>query len=155
MRKPVKEKPQTSGGTEARGGKSVKSHEKSITDICPLPAKPDSCNITDSLKYDEYGLSVEFTDYNSQGLRPERSNIRLSIDMNFQENATNRILACISFFKWNGQEYIPCSLIGDHNDMQHIALGNISEFEITPESEQVRDVLSLIEKERLERGESI
>lgn len=149
-----KEKPQSPAVTEDQGGKSVKGDDKYNPDICPLPATPSGCYLSteiESYRKDHY-LSVNFIDYNEQGKRPDRADVRLLIDLNFNENATNRILACLSFFKWTGQQYVPVSLIEDHDDLRYIVLGNIDEFEVKPEAEQERKVMALIEKERAEKG---
>jgi hypothetical protein len=79
--------------------------------------------------------------------------MRLLIDGDFNENASNRILACLSFFKWNGQEYIPCSLIGDHDDLRHVVLGNITEIEAEPLITTVEELTEKLEAEKKRQAE--
>lgn len=137
------EKPQTPGVTEVQGQVKVNASNKYIPDLTPLPVTPSGCYLSTGIEWnkDKFQLSVEFTDFNDQGKRPESGDIRLLINTNFNENASNRILACLSFFKWNGQEYIPVSLIEGQDDLKFVVLGNITEFQVKTQAEQEARVL--------------
>ena len=157
MKESVKnEKARIAGETETQASTSVNSLEinnKLWEAVCPCPVTPGGCYDSDSFKAGGYGLTVMFTDHNDFKLRSKPSEMRLLIDGDFNENASNRILACLSFFKWNGQEYIPCSLIGDHDDLRHVVLGNITEIEAEPLITTVEELTERLEAHKLaEKG---
>src|SRR3990167_2547010 len=103
MKKSVtKEKPQAPAGTEAQGDKAINTLEvdhRLWVQVCPRPATPDGAYISEKVEIYNGDLSVRFTDYNDAGEEPGRADsIQLFIDLNFNENATNRILSVISFY---------------------------------------------------------
>jgi hypothetical protein len=134
----INEKPLAPADTEAKG-KAVKTplqDNRLWTQVCPCPATPDGAYISEKVEIYNGDLSVRFTDYNDAGEHPGRADsIQLLIDLNFNENATNRILSVISFYKWNGSEYAPVSLIGERPDLRHVVLGNIIEFDDDADSD--------------------
>ena len=140
MRKSVtNEKPLAPAGTEAKGDKAVKPvdvEDNLFKTVCPAPATPEGSYRTTEIKAGGSSLSVHFRDWNDKGLRSEPSGMRFSINTDFDDNVSNKILACLTFFKWNGKEYAPCSLIEDHSDLAYIVLGNITEFESDPSEDE-------------------
>ena len=147
MKKSVtKEKPQAPAGTEAQGDKAINTLEvdhRLWVQVCPRPATPDGAYISEKVEIYNGDLSVRFTDYNDAGEEPGRADsIQLFIDLNFNENATNRILSVISFYKWNGSEYVPVSLLGERPDLRHVVLGNIIEFDDDADSDCMKKEVS-------------
>ena len=154
----TKEKPQAPAGTEAQG-KSVKTpydvDNKLWEAVCPCPVTPGGCYDSDEFSTSEWGLTVAFTDYNDLKLRSADSQMRLLIDGDFNENASNRILACLSFFRWNGKEYEPASLIADHDDLKYVVLGNIIEIHTEPliHLDNVEELTERLEAHKLAKKE--
>ena len=152
------EKPLAPADTEAKGDKAKQTSEFPKRDdtweekICPFPLTPYHCPTVDEIdtsgrsfdsKHMTY-LGLTFDDLNDLGLRPNPSSeCRLLIDKGWLENASNRVLAAICFFKWTGKEYEQISLYEDHEDMKYLILGHIVEFEAHTRT----TVLQLLRKE--------
>ena len=132
-------RPRTPSDLEIQDQRDLIRYDEYISDICPLPTTPYGCPIITELKSPEGGgLHIEFTDWNSKRERyldsedeNDTADVRLLINTGFNENATNRTLACLCFFQWDGQNYNQVSLSKEgHDDLKYVVIGNIIEAHV-------------------------
>ena len=142
-----KEKAQAPAGTEAQAKETTTQEKSKDTEfpkrkktweekICAMPLTPFHCPTIEDMETSGYSkdnkvqvfLNLDFTDYNDLGLRPDTSECRLSINTGWLDNTSNRVLAALCFFKWNGTDYERISLHENDEDLQYIALGHVAEF---------------------------
>lgn len=155
-------KPRTPTDIEIQGQRPNYSDDgKYISDLVPMPSTPYGCPRVSECerRAPEPGkagsnLRIEFTDWNDEGLRYkdgpyEKTDAKVSlfVDPDFLDNSTNRTLACLCFFQWDGSNYNQISLSKEgHDDLKYVAIGNISQIDIElTNGQQVRSLGEKVE----------
>lgn len=134
-----KEKAQATEDTtaQAHSVNTKQEYDNLEAEVCPLPKTPDNGPFANCPKVEGNGLvSLWFGEHKPGGIEAT-----LFIDTGNVDNATNRLLACLCFFRWSGKEFTPVPLIEGRESLRYIVLGNIEEahIEVNPNEGEVND----------------
>jgi hypothetical protein len=128
--------PQDPAGTESQGvdidDAAIKTFEDMMENdtVYQYPSYPyGAIHHVESIEIRDSFLWIECTDFNEHGLRPYQASMKVVTDLSTSDNSTNRMLACLAFFKWDGKEYHPCPLVPGQDDMRFIIIGTLDELQ--------------------------